>query len=716
MMGITLSDRKKATRIREQTKVEDILTTSTTPAAAISLKDDPVVPLSLHSQTLFRGRPPLPHTQGIQEALPKEEIIRGWNVLHAKEAERDLDIMPLLDLPLSFSVRRRVETGEENRNVEKALIEFFLGESTQRNIFIFYDPHLYSDMAAAVGSCFQRKAEVTVLACDEVLARLEKILKSFNQLESLRNIFVFCRSDLTRMIFQQIFDKYLESAQTHWFVVIRENITRSIIERLREGTQVSFAIKTKDFSYQLMNSYINIRNQVELRFIGWWSWEAGLGAKSSLEAPLVKPLSEVYSDFGGRELKSTVINNWPFWVLEFPPDGSVRPVSGLDFHVLTDISEKLNFTFRMVMTPDKVWGGVLRNGSVTGMVGAVHYHSVHMAINELTLTDKREEAVDFTYPYFHESTTLISPAPKKSLKTYAVFASFTYEVWILLVSVMLVAGPILWLILWIRRVSFGEIDGKWQSLDDISFTLFKTMVMQVAYFPPPSIPVRLFFTGWYFFCLLVISLYSDVMISHLAIPSYEKPIDSLWDLLDAIEHRGYMTVISCGSNNEFLFSNTDQKIYKDIWTRFDRERGCILTWDEGMDKVTTGKFALVNNRMGAEVRANLRGRERFHFARNEFYPHGYSIACPNGSPYKDVFQRVLQLLMWSGLVQKYTSDELMKARKPSTHGEKGPEPISITHLQACFYLLLAGYLTSTVSLVVERCLRLYRSSSETDLN
>ena len=38
--------------------------------------------------------------------------------------------------------------------------------------------------------------------------------------------------------------------------------------------------------------------------------------------------------------------------------------------------------------PDEKWGGPLKNGSVTGMIGMAHRHDAHFSIDEITVTGK----------------------------------------------------------------------------------------------------------------------------------------------------------------------------------------------------------------------------------------------------------------------------------------------------------------------------------------
>ncbi|XP_066955368.1 glutamate receptor-like isoform X2 [Macrobrachium rosenbergii] len=454
--------------------------------------------------------------------------------------------------------------------------------------------------------------------------------------------------------------------------------------------------------YLLKTSYINITNSVDLQDIGWWAWNKTSGAKISLRAPLYRPIKDTYRDFGGRKLKATVIENWPYWVLRYPGDGRVEPTSGIDYNVLSTLGKKFNFTFEVSLTPDKLWGGVLKDGRVTGMVGAVHRFEVHLAINELTITAPREKAVDFTIPYFLESTTVISPAPTKILSPKSVLEPFKAEVWLLLSLLTLAMGPTVKLFIWMRKYFLNENTEKDLSLNDLTFGMFKPMVVQGCMILPLTWCLRCIFVSWFVFNTYVFALYSGVLTSVLSVPSYEKPIDSLYDLLDAIRHRGTKMLTVCGSNNEYLFSMTTQKVYVDIWALFDYSIGCVKSWDEGVDKVITGNYAYINSHMGGQVRANLRGKRKFHFAKNEYNAHGYAIACPNGSPYREAFDDVLIWLMSTGLIQKFSNDELLKAQRPDVIDSESPEPFTVLQLQAGFYLLIAGWMIATGMFIVEK--------------
>ena len=57
-------------------------------------------------------------------------------------------------------------------------------------------------------------------------------------------------------------------------------------------------------------------------------------------------------------------------------------------------------------------------------------------------------------------------------------------------------------------------------------------------------------------------------------------------------------------------------------------------------QVLQEKFVLVNSELNAKIRATVRGRNKYHFGRDTFYPHGYGIACTSGAPFRPKFEQM----------------------------------------------------------------------------
>ncbi|XP_066967133.1 glutamate receptor ionotropic, delta-2-like [Macrobrachium rosenbergii] len=450
---------------------------------------------------------------------------------------------------------------------------------------------------------------------------------------------------------------------------------------------------------------------VLMKAVGSYRWNKANGKVSvDIQSPLTPDLLEVYGDFGGRTLKSSVVDNWPFFKIIPVDESNALPHSGIDCNVLSSIAAKLNFTFKLKIEPRGAWGGPQPDGTITGMIGMSARREVDFAINEITITESRETVVDFTKPYFLESTTIVTRAPAQLSKAGAIFSPFTLLVWLLLVLATLLVGPLLSLFSWVvDRYMSAPPDS---SLQMFTFNMFRSMVLQGNMISTEHWPHRFIFLFWYLFCFYIYALYQGTLTAVLAVPQFEKPIDSLNDLLASMKKGEFTLSVVFATSNEFIFKEATSGIYKDIWDLFNKAN-YVKNVDGGIAKVLSGKLAFVNARLASEIRATREGREKFYLARQSFYPQGYGMALNSGAPYKRVFERALTQLTEAGLIAKWTRDEVDSVKgggssKEETSDDSGPGAITLVHLQAAFFILALGITTSAIVLFFEKwacCLR-----------
>ncbi|XP_071526282.1 glutamate receptor ionotropic, delta-2-like [Panulirus ornatus] len=181
------------------------------------------------------------------------------------------------------------------------------------------------------------------------------------------------------------------------------------------------------------------------------------------------------------------------------------------------------------------------------------------------------------------------------------------------------------------------------------------------------------------------AIYSGTLTATFAIVSYEKPINSLYDLAEA--HRKGYTLGSVRDNNFVdALKSAESGIYYEVWPLFnhkDPDKSFVADPNEGIKRVMTHMYVFFNAELNSKLQAAQRGQDRFYLARQTFLPQGYGIACSSGSPYKDVFDSILIRMKEAGLLGKWANDEVIKVSKniaPSV--DSGPSPITIQHLQA----------------------------------
>ncbi|KAK4313218.1 hypothetical protein Pmani_015395 [Petrolisthes manimaculis] len=349
--------------------------------------------------------------------------------------------------------------------------------------------------------------------------------------------------------------------------------------------------------------------------------------------------------------------------------------------------------YRVQVPADLSWGNLQEDGTVTGIVGEVFARRAHFAIDEITITESRETVLDFTRPYYFDTTTIISRAPTEKNRSLAIFNPFSSQTWITVVLVTLLMGPLGYLFSRVHHQLTQTFDSthnersrnvgpsfdsgriKWGSepglrgVEMFCFNMFRTIIIQGNLLPASSWPLRLVFFSWYAVCVILYAVYASTLTAYLTKPSFEKPINSLEDLL-AARDRGIVGAVVKDTNMEDLF-----KVHNSIQDHF---------------KVVEKNIPQIAATVYLEIYSVIHLDEAYHIASNNFNPQPYGIVCPSGAPYTDTLNLVLGRMVQSGVVNKLYSDEVTKLKlKDMVEGggkyEKQDriksKPLTLDHLQ-----------------------------------
>ncbi|KAK3867483.1 hypothetical protein Pcinc_027053 [Petrolisthes cinctipes] len=592
------------------------------------------------------------------------------------------------------------------------LVSFLVGPSFGSHFLLISDNSI-ADVGVAARACFGEWADTVLLNHHQDLGMLEVILKDPRRPLDSIYVVVLCSTQHTLALFQKVRARGLESTTVHWFVLASSlDLRISLHHLLREGAQVTVFTKEAAGMFKMDVSRVSSQGRVTLEDGGWWR-----GGRTTTTAPqprLLPDLLHQYSNFWGRRLRVAANNNWPFLGLKLLQEesGEAAPISGIDISILDALTSTLNFSYQLVVPPDRAWGGPQPDGTVTGLIGMVARHEANLAICEITITDQRETVVDFTAPYWLESLTLVSRAPRQRDRSLAVFWPFTALVWALIGVATVVMGPVLWVVVWAQRGEGGDTPPPppRPSLQQLTFNMFRSLVVQENLLVSQDWPLRFVFIAWYFFCYNVYAMYAGTLTAVLAIPTFEKPVDSLTDLpLASLD--GFAVGTLKDSSTEFLFRGADSGIYHEVWQLFHPIHSLLPDPELGFDKVLKDKFVLINSELNAEIRATVRGRHRYHFGRDTFYPHGYGIACTTGAPFRLSFEKMLAWITEAGLINFWAEQEIQKVSGQTATEEgveagddtegSGPGSLTLQHLQAAFLLLVCGALVAGVVFLME---------------
>ncbi|XP_068228604.1 probable glutamate receptor [Palaemon carinicauda] len=600
-----------------------------------------------------------------------------------------------------LSGKNKSLTTDELRDI----MSYFQSVVPPHQSYILFDDTM-EEMDRRIEMFHEMGSETTVMEFESDLDKLVKIFSSKSSIISTtrRHVTLLCSLNNTIKIFKMVAARNLENRALWWIVILTSNEETADLEGLfREGSQVIAIQKEGKDSFRLYST--RAENDGCLRFhdIGKLIKNANNGYKNQLTSDVFLNAEDFYSNFEGREITFSAVNNNPFIVLEKQNTGGVAAVAGFEHTLIKSLAKALNFSYRMVTPEDGKWGGPLPNGSVVGMIGDVAKRIAHFAICEITITAVREEVIDFSYPYYIESLTLVSRTPREKNRTFAVFSTFTPEVWLYIAISIILIGVLLHIEALIMQYSMA-LEQPSFTLNDSLFNVFGCLLKQENKLNSEFWNQKFTFVFWYIFCLIVSALYSGILIATLIKPTFDKPINGLIDLPSSVKE-GFTLVITADTTNELLFKSATNGIYAETWKLFnhkERSKSFIKHSADSYDGILEDKLVLINGQLSSRYLSMDKGIRRYYFARDTFAPQFYGAAAISGLPFLPVVDKMLLYMMEGGLIAKWVDNEFQKVAGNNTIVEaSGSKPFSIKQLQAAFYILVIGFITGTIAMIFE---------------
>ena len=210
-------------------------------------------------------------------------------------------------------------------------------------------------------------------------------------------------------------------------------------------------------------------------------------------------------------------NNWtPYITFKDKGNGTIE-YSGFMYDALVFLSESLNFTYKIISSPDGKWGVGDENGNWNGMLGMVKRNEVDFALGPFGVIREREEACDFTFPVSIIYWTAVVPA-NMTQDAWSVVRPFSRRIWIALAIVTVIFWITLNLANKIYRGStqYGKVTG----------FIFRTLLREPTYwYPHANYYSKVFSASWLVSIFVLLQGYSSVLMAMLTIPNVPVPIN-----------------------------------------------------------------------------------------------------------------------------------------------------------------------------------------------
>ena len=109
-------------------------------------------------------------------------------------------------------------------------------------------------------------------------------------------------------------------------------------------------------------------------------------------------------------------------------DGTIKKVH--DAPVIRSLSRGLGIPLEIVISDTEYYGSKQSDGNWSGIIGMLIRGEADMSVSGLTSNEERREVVNFTFPLYVSDVSFITNKPEPHPKTFAIFETFSFEVWI----------------------------------------------------------------------------------------------------------------------------------------------------------------------------------------------------------------------------------------------------------------------------------------------
>ena len=116
--------------------------------------------------------------------------------------------------------------------------------------------------------------------------------------------------------------------------------------------------------------------------------------------------------------------------------------SGSEIMQVDALATLFNFTYDIIEPPDGEWGRMTPDGLWTGLIGHALYGHTNWSMGLIAVTQERESVIDFCVPFFFDFLGFVAPLPKELPKYEAIFRPLSGHCWILLLTCLVLAGPV----------------------------------------------------------------------------------------------------------------------------------------------------------------------------------------------------------------------------------------------------------------------------------
>ena len=293
-----------------------------------------------------------------------------------------------------------------------------------------------------------------------------------------------------------------------------------------------------------------------------------------------------FVDARSKHLKIMTMMQEPF-MFELTDLNNNSKKLGLVKHILDVLSAQMNFTYELHLPPDGNYGAPDDQGFWNGMVGEVIYGRADMIAADLTVNAPRSQIMSFSVPYMNLDLGFVYKKPMVKFHLFAFLMPFSPIVWIVIFGSLFLAAMTLFL--------FEKINDRGDPLENLASCFYFGLACLFAQGPetyPKSVFSRAIAISWWFFSLMILTLYTATLTSIMTVNRSHLSIKSIEDLLN---HESYHYGIEPGNIVQHIFEHSEYAPFQIMWSEMiTRKEDSFFEQKEGLKKVRESEnFAFI---------------------------------------------------------------------------------------------------------------------------
>ncbi|XP_001968234.3 glutamate receptor ionotropic, kainate 3 [Drosophila erecta] len=377
---------------------------------------------------------------------------------------------------------------------------------------------------------------------------------------------------------------------------------------------------------------------------------------------------------------------------------------GYAVDLIDAIARYVGFEYEFVPVADQQYGKLDKETKQwNGIIGEIINNDAHMGICDLTITQARKTAVDFTVPFMQLGVSILaykSPHVEKTLDAY--LEPFGGEVWIWILISVFVMTVLKTIVARISKMDWENphpcnrdpevLENQWH-IHNTGWLTVASIMTAGCDILPRSPQVRMFEATWWIFAIIIANSYTANLAAFLTSSKMEGSITNLKDL-SAQKKVKFGTIYGGSTYN--LLADSNETVYRLAFNLMNNDDPSAYTKDnlEGVDRVRKNRgdymFLMETTTLEYHREQNCDLRS----VGEKFGEKHYAIAVPFGAEYRSNLSVAILKLSERGelydLKQKWW-------KNPNTSCFEEPDPdatpdMTFEQLRGIFYTLYAGIL------------------------